>query len=77
MAKVALEDAKRGTPAAQLFGGRARRMSPNPIFPPSGDSALVASLSPAPSAGRRGATGAAAGGGAPCDRPGPPLCLSP
>lgn len=46
MAKAAVEAAKSGTPAAQLFGGCAHRMN-QPRFFPLGDSVLVVSPSPA------------------------------
>lgn len=73
VAKVALGGCQARVP--QLFGG-SQRMSPTLFFPP-GDTRCLWSCCPRlPSLGRRGATGAAASGRAPCDRPGPLLCLS-
>lgn len=71
MAKVALEDAKRGALPAQLFGGY-----PQPHFSPQGTQCSWPCCPLLLSLGSRGDSGTAGAGRASCERPGPLLCLS-
>lgn len=68
VAKVALEDAKRGALPAQLFGGYLQ-----PHFSPQGTRCTTPLLL---SLGWGRVSGMAGAGRVPCKRPGPLLCLS-